>query len=525
MIPLYSTDHVRKADHYAVEKLNIPSIALMENASRSIFQIVLEKFPELNRNHLIGILCGSGNNGGDGFALARHLINNGFNVKVLVISKATNFSKDAKINFIILKELIRRTTGSSIVQYRSKRDLTKFRDCYIIFDALLGTGSKGELREPLRSIVSSVNDFDSYRIAIDVPTGLDLDSSSGDPIFNADLTITLAELKSGLFYGKGYVYSGEIEKGYIGIGDEYFSKLNVENYLIEPEDAFIGLPVKKLDVHKYSSGKVLTIAGSGSLPGAAFYTANSVINSGSGASILAFPKSIKLLAQSKLKSSVVAAYEDDSSEIFREQNIQELKDRLDWADCIAIGPGLGRDAKTVKALHVLLKKYSSKRIVIDADAIFALSNNEYKKFKLNYKVLTPHHGEFAQLLGIEIAELQNDILGYGKKFVKETGAYLALKGSPTMIFSPSGEALINTTGNPGMATFGSGDILTGIIASFISQNKIIEEAVVSAVYVHSLTADLLLQEVSEIGINADLIMNNIPHTIKFLEDSFAQIID
>ena len=341
MIPLYSGEQVRKADNYAIKQLKIPSIALMENASRSISQIVHEKFPELDYSHRIGIVCGKGNNGGDGFALARHYINEGYDVNVVSLSNGNGLTDDAKTNYNILKTLLKRYPDSSLVTFSSLQDINKLKSCYIVFDALLGTGAKGNLREPYKKIVSALNKFNSYRIAIDVPTGLDLNESAGDLIFDADLTISLGELKSGLFYGKGFVYSGEVEKGYIGIGEEYFNELEITDYLIEPEDAFLGLPLKKIDSHKYSSGKVLTIAGSGKLPGAAIFTANTTIRSGAGASILAFPESIGGVAQIKLDSSVLHAYDDKGYEYLRAQNVAELEPLLDWADCIAIGPGLG----------------------------------------------------------------------------------------------------------------------------------------------------------------------------------------
>lgn len=522
MIPLYSSSQVRKADEYAINTLKIPSIALMENASFSIYQSTLDNFPELTSDLSIGIICGKGNNGGDGFAVARHFINNGFKVHVLALTTGQQLSKDAKINADIVKKLIKQTSGSSLTVYKSPDDVNKLKSCYVIFDALLGTGAKGKLRDPYKTIVVKVNRFPSYRIAIDVPTGLDINSAAGEVIFDADLTVTLAELKSGLFYGPGYVHSGEVKKGYIGIGEEYFEKLSVEEYLVEPEDAFIGLPLKKINEHKYSAGKVLTIAGSGKLPGAACYTANSAIYGGAGASLLAFPKSVKRVAQEKLESSIVEEYDDNNKEHLTTQNITKLRSLVSWADAIAIGPGLGRERETVEAVREILSFSKGKRIVLDADGIFAISDRYYRKLSLKGMILTPHHQEFARLIEIELNDLQSNLMKYGKKFSKETGAYLVLKGAPTIIFTPKGDGLINSTGNPGMATFGSGDVLTGVIASFVAQSRSVEEALISAVYIHSLAADLLLESIAEAGITADSIMRNIPATIKFIEDSIVK---
>jgi NAD(P)H-hydrate epimerase len=169
-----------------------------------------------------------------------------------------------------------------------------------------------------------------------------------------------------------------------------------------------------------------------------------------------------------------------------------------------------------------LKKYKNKKFVIDADAVYALGNDVYKKVDLKNKVLTPHHKEFADLIGISVDELENDLLDYGKKFAQETKSFLVLKGAPTLIFNPNGECFINTTGNPGMAKFGVGDVLTGILAAFTAQTDDIESAIISAVYLHSLSGDLLLQDMTEYGISATDLMENFPYAIKFLKNSILQ---
>jgi NAD(P)H-hydrate epimerase len=339
MIPLYSTSQVRKIDDYAIAKLGIPGIVLMENASREIFEIANWKIAELNSTK-IGFVCGSGNNGGDGFAVARHFANEGYKVNVIY-------------------------TGS-------------------------GSGVKGKLREPYFSIVKIINKIKAYKIAIDIPTGLDSDKGFAEESFFADLTITLGEFKKGLFFGFGYTCSGEVEKGSIGISTDYFQQFTPMEYLIEPEDALNGLPVKRKNLHKYSAGKVLTLAGSGALPGAAVLTAKSVLKIGAGASILCFPKSVRNLIHKKLGEVVVHAYNDNNKEFLSEENVSELDEKIRWADVIAIGPGLGREMGTIEAVIKLLEKYHSKKMVIDADAVFALGRGKYRRLNLTNKILTPH---------------------------------------------------------------------------------------------------------------------------------------
>ncbi len=523
MIPLYSTDQVRQADKYAINELGLEGVVLMENAARSVFEEIMKNFPELEPEMRIGVVAGKGNNGGDAFALSRHLINYGFNVTLVLMANENELHGHAEVNYKILKNLISKVKGSKIIKFKSLKDLNAFANCFVIVDGILGTGATGSLREPYKSVVRKLNSFNAIKVAIDSPTGLDLHNARADEdTFVADLTVTFAQLKTGLFYEGGYKYAGKVVQGTIGIGNEFFEKLQIKEYLIEPEDAFVWLPVREEDANKYSAGKTLVIAGSSDVPGAAIYTTNVAIYSGSGAVFLAIPKGAKTTAQTNVNSAIVYAYEGDSGSYFSPETVSELNEKIKWADVIAVGPGLGRTEKTIEAVVKLLKKYPTKKFVLDADALFAIGKYGYKHLNLKNKVLTPHHGEFAQLLGITTDELKNNLLEYARGFATETKSFLVLKGAPTIILNPDGEVFINTVGNPGMAKFGTGDVLTGIIASFIAQNKRIEESLFSAVYLHSLDADLLADRVSELGITAEDLILNIPETIRFLNDSILR---
>ena len=520
MIPLYSTKQIRQVDQYAINKLGIPGIVLMENASREIFLKITERIGHFE-SPLIGFVCGKGNNGGDGFAAARHFSNAGYEVVVIYIGSESEFSEDSRFNFRILKKISADNKKIKLIKFSSVSVLSPLKKCDIIFDALLGSGTKGSLREPYLSIINYLNKLQSIKVAIDIPTGLNADSGFSENAFNADFTITLGQLKKGLFFGDGYLYSGEVEKGGIGIPDSFYQKFTPTEYLIEPEDAIAGIPIKAKNLHKYSAGKVLTIAGSGSLPGAAVLTATSALKIGAGASILCFPKSVRELVHKKLGEVVVKTYDDSGKEYFVERNVKELQEKIRWADVVAIGPGLGRERETQNAVVNLIEKNTARRLVIDADAIYALGKSRYKKLNLKNAILTPHHAEFAALIGISNTELKKDILKYGKTFVKTTGAFLVLKGAPTIIFTPEGDALINTTGNPALAKFGTGDVLTGFIAGLLAQQEEVEKAVITAVYIHSLAADILAKKRTKLDILATDIQNYIPQTINFLENSIV----
>ncbi len=522
MIPVYSSRQVREADKFAIDQLGISGIVLMENAARSIFEGIMTTYPDLNELDRIGIVCGKGNNGGDGFAVARQFLINGFSVEILALAEEEELAGDAKVNFQIIRKMLKYYPDSRMSIYSAPKDLNKLRTCSMIIDALLGTGTKGALRDPYDKIIDKLNDFNSYKVAIDIPSGLDVDKGTGEQVFEADLTITLAELKKGLFFEEGYSCSGEILKGSIGIGDEYFNELrDVDEYLIEPEDALDGLPEKKKNLQKYSAGKVFVIAGSEKYTGAPALTANATLRIGAGAVLLGVPESTKGIVQCKITEVVAVGYPDKAKGMLNKEAEHVISEIISWADVVAIGPGLGNSPETIEAVRGIIKnRDSSVPFVIDADAINALGGGYYKTIDLRNTIFTPHHKEFADLTGISLSELKENILEIGKEFAKQTGAYLLLKGAPSIIFNPSGEAFINTTGNEGMAKFGTGDVLTGIIAGLLSNSKEnIENGLISAVYLHSLSADLLKEEKTVYGYTANDIMENLPYAIDFLSKS------
>ncbi len=518
MIPLYNTSQIRNLDSFAIKRLRVPGIVLMENAGIGIYESILERVDNINS---IGIVCGKGNNGGDGFAVARQFSNAGFDVKVISLGTETDLSDDCKLNFNILKNLSAKRKNLKLKSYKSVKDINWLKDCNIIVDAILGSGFTGQLKEPYSVIIKSLNKLEAFKCSIDVPTGLNADTGFGDLIFNSDLTVTLGEFKKGLFIERGYEFCGEVVLKEIGIGRDYFNSINPNTYLIEPEDTYSFLPKRKKSVHKYSAGKVLSIAGSYKYPGAASLTSQSALVSGAGASILAIPESSKKLIHKNLLEVVVESYGNEKTKYFNGEVLNSLGQKIKWADVVAIGPGLGREVETMKAVKHFLLQRNFKFAVLDADALFALDKMFLEKVNLKNCILTPHLGEFSQMIGVESNLIEKDILSYGKDFAIKYKCILVLKGAPTIIFNQTGEAFINTTGNSGMAKFGTGDVLTGIISGLLSQNKNPETAAIAGTYLHSLTADLLLKEKSISNYLASDIMNNYPYTVKFLEESIV----
>jgi NAD(P)H-hydrate epimerase len=514
MIPLFSSQQIRNADRFAIEQLKIPGIILMENAARSILNCIKKRFELQNKN--ICIICGKGNNGGDGLALARHLLFEGADINVLLLSSYENLSLDAKVNYNIFSSLVKYYPKSKIILFGERKSLSFLSKADIIVDAIFGTGITGDISEPYKTVISTANKINCKKISVDIPSGLNADTGYTNFAFKADLTVTLAELKKGLFVNDGKYYSGEIEKGTIGIGDEYFSQLAVNEYLIEPEDVIAGIPKRKINANKYSAGKVLVIAGSKHFTGAPVLTAKSALKSGGGAVVIACPESIRTILQKKITEPTILPYNDGGMGILCSASLNEIKPKIKWADSIVIGPGLGRDEETLKTVWEIIHLSSTKKIIIDADAIYALRE---KIHALPNIVFTPHYKEFADLIGLSMEDFKKDILAHGREFAKSTKAFLVLKGAPTLIFNPKGKVFVNTTGNPGMAKFGVGDVLSGILGSFISTSDNIEQSIISAVYLHSLSADLLKIKKQELTYTATDIIENLHNAIKFVSNS------
>ncbi|MHC1736647.1 MAG: NAD(P)H-hydrate dehydratase [Ignavibacteriaceae bacterium] len=519
MKPLFSVRQSRELDNFAVLKLNYPSILLMENGSLTLLSLILHYNKDFTPGDKIGIVCGKGNNGGDGFALARQLVAREFNVFVLHLFDEKEFTHDSAVNFTILKSLNSKLL--TLKKFTSIKDLAILRDSRIIVDAILGTGTVGPLAEPLKSIVEKLNTFPAFKVAADVPTGLNADTGHGETIFEADLTVSLGSLKRGLFIGKGYEYCGTVEYASIGVNPDWL-EAETDDFIIEQDDFIYSMPVKKKTANKYTAGKVLTIGGSGKYFGAGEMTAFSALRVGAGASVLAIPESIRnnFLRYPEL---VIEPYPDNDFPYLSADAVVALRKRIQWADIIAVGPGLGREEETIEAVIYLINQHPGKSFVIDADALFAISKVGYNKVNLRNSVLTPHLGEFELLSGIPLSELQKDLLKAGRDFAMKTKSTLILKNAKTIHFSPDGEGFINLAGNPGLAKFGSGDVLTGVIAGLGAQtrNPVIDNrdlflSILSAVYLHSFAADCLMKKYTEFGYTATDLMNYLPKAIKKL---------
>lgn len=526
MIPLYTSGQVRQFDRDVIERSQVPSIVLMENAAKNIFHIAVSELKLNSESDIIGIVCGKGNNGGDGYALARHFLNAGYSVLLVSLFDINEHSPDARVNYSILLQSKNSYPNLELVHYKSLIDLAPLQNVTVLFEAILGSGVKGPVGAEIRPVLRKMNSVEAKKIAIDIPAGIDADTGSfsgdskddgGDTVYKADITISLAAFKRGLFFGDGFLHSGRVIPAEIGFRFDP-ELLPSEDYLIEPEDCYYSLPVKERGIHKYSGGRLLIIAGSKLYPGAAVLSAKAALKTGCGSVKLAVPASIytAIIAQLNQPELIVVQYDDQNKGYLLQESLSELREVVSESDALLIGPGLGRAEETELAVRELL--WSDVAAVLDADGINAITSG-VSDFPLNQVIMTPHPGEFSRLTGKSLDLMRRDLLSAGKSFAEENNVFLVYKDFRTVIFGDSGESFINTTGNQGLAKIGSGDVLAGLIAGFYAQYKDREKAVLSGVYLHGLAADILSANKTFYGYSASDIIQNIPEAIKLLRES------
>ncbi|MEM0380272.1 MAG: NAD(P)H-hydrate dehydratase [Desulfurococcaceae archaeon] len=458
--------------------MGIPLKLLMEAAGKSVADYIVQNI-SLDKTISILVLVGKGGNGGDGLVAARYLSRYGYRVEIL---PAYSFHEiehpDTLFNYRIVSKI------DSIVIHEPG-DLSRIRDTDVIIDALLGTGVKGELKDPIRSIVEKANSVKAgLKIAVDTPTGLNPDTGEVHGIaFKADVTITFHDIKPGLINKEEY--TGKIVVANIGIPRE------AEIY-VGPGDVLHRLPKRPRDAHKGMAGKIAVIGGSDVYTGAPFLTAYSALISGADLSYLIIPEEIRVIEASYSPELITLPYPGSYLSIDSVDIVVKYIEKYN-PHVVAIGPGLGDRSETIEAVKKLLKILLEKNIfiVLDADALKAI---EYGKDSFNYKVvLTPHRGEFKKITGIELKNNIWENASIIEKTARDLKAVVLLK-APIDIISNGFKTRLNKTGNPYMTIGGTGDVLTGLTATFLAQIKDPFTAACIAAYINGLAGDYLLKK-------------------------------
>jgi ADP-dependent NAD(P)H-hydrate dehydratase / NAD(P)H-hydrate epimerase len=482
MIPVLSREQIRALDRHAIEKCSVPSLVLMENAGRGAAEAIARELAGAGSSRLL-VVCGGGNNGGDGFVVARRLLASGRDVRVFLVASKQKLSGDARANHDAWCGI-----GGTVTEIAGDGDLPKIEaalgelgDADVVVDALLGTGLDRAVEGRLASVIQRINTATARRIALDIPSGLDANTGAvlGTAV-RAHVTITFGHLKLGLFSSNGAEHAGHVHLVDIGVPAALHLAIGHAAVVVESADVAAALGPRSLATHKGSAGHVLVVAGSVGKTGASLLVARGALRAGAGlATIATFPEAADTLDR--------RVFEEMTARIDRDRLEQSLDEQLERADVVAIGPGLGHDPDARRAVdHVVLGWNGTK--IVDADAIthFRGRASELRRAPGSL-VLTPHPGEMGRLLDRSSADVEHDRFAAIARAVELTGAVVVLKGPRTLIGAPDQVPVVNRAAAPVLATAGSGDVLTGIVAGFACSLEP-REAAFAAVHVHGLSA-------------------------------------
>ena len=531
---IVDSDTMRLLDETAIKRYGIPGLVLMENAGRGVAKIIERHFGGLTgggkplpyEGKRVSIFAGKGNNGGDGFVVARHLLNKGFNVCVYLLTRPQDVKGDAKVNMAIWEKM-----GGEVIEILSMRGIEKYKSnikhSNFIVDAIFGTGLSADVKGIQKDVIGFMNSLNKSVVSIDIPSGLDASNGRilGDCV-KATITATMAIPKIGLLVYPGVDYAGKVDVVDIGMPRELLEDKKIPWELLDNEGIRKLLKPRHGDTHKGSFGHVFVLAGSVGKTGAAAMTSCGAMRSGAGLVTLGIPKSLNPIMARKLTEVMTLPLPESPqvpplqkggkggfSGILGYEAIENIMSFMRDKRVGVIGPGLTA-AEPVRKLVSKIILESRIPLVIDADGVNCLAGDVaiLKKAKAPI-VITPHPGEMARLVDMTTKDIQEGRIGIASEFAKENEVIVVLKGARTIIAEPSGRIYINPTGNPGMATAGTGDILSGMVGGFIAQGYTPLDAANIAVYLHGLAADEVAKKKGQIGMIATDILNILPTVI------------
>lgn len=493
MKPIFTFDEIREVERKIIHDEHVPSLLLMENAGKNSCDIILKQFPDLD-DYRIYIICGKGNNAGDGFVVARQLVIKGFDVNLILMSEPEKLSGDAAINFHLLTRLD--VLKLNIMQFDEFRNSIKKNSRNFIIDAILGTGLRGNPEASYSKVIEFINETGKNRktkiVSLDVPSGLSSESNDNSFIVDADFTLTMGSMKTELLFGAGKEKSGEVYVAPIGIDDNLFWKYNLYGKrIIGKEDIKEIFPRRKISSHKYTNGKVLVVGGSKGLSGALLMSSLSALKSGAGAVVAAFPESLSAIFGRKLFDVMTMPLNETEDGTIAETGFVKFKQRFDWADCVLVGPGISQNESTKKFIHDVVKN-CPKNLVIDADALNVLADDIEvlnRRSHDNQIILTPHIGEFSKLCKHSVDDIKKNRFEIAREFSAKNKVNVVLKSETSISVDIEENIYINTIGNQLLATAGSGDILSGIIASVFAQSYDERAAMLCGNYLHGIVAE------------------------------------
>jgi hydroxyethylthiazole kinase-like uncharacterized protein yjeF len=493
-----------------------PVNVLMENAGKAVAVETRRSLGMLNKQHILCFI-GGGNNGGDGLVAARYLRELGAKVSVYLCSGRP--PDDANLKLV-------RERGITCIDAKSDKDLKQLDillgSATCVIDSLLGTGKmrplEGVFKEALEKMVAEKAKRTLFIVAVDLPSGMDADTGAVDPACPyADLTVTLAFPKPGLFIFPGAERVGKLVIAGIGIPASLADAINVE--LITHDWAGTMLPRRPLNSNKGTFGKIMTVAGSGNYIGAAYLACSSALRVGAGLVTLAAAASLPPVIASRLAEATYLPLPEEKPGIISPAAAAIVRRECAGYDIMLIGCGLGQDAATVKFVSALLGKKGLPRLVVDADALNIISKLPKWWQKLpGSAILTPHPGEMSRLCGLSVEQIQADRINTAIKFAGEWQKTVVLKGAYTVIAAPGGRCRVSPFANPGLASAGTGDILAGVIAGLAAQGLESFEAASLGVFLHGETGEQVKSEMGDTGMIASDLLQALPVTIKKLKN-------
>lgn len=500
---------MQEMDRLAIEELGIPGVVLMENAGRGVAGAFLDHFSP-SQNDTVVILCGRGNNGGDGYVVARYLRQAGFKVIVIVLSQLERVSGDARTHLEIIRKM-----GMQVYEAPNaetwKDNRTRLRSSGFIVDAIFGTGLNAPVRGFYGTVIDDINASGKPVLSIDIPSGLSADSGQvlGTAV-QADLTITFGFAKLGHMVYPGAEKTGDLIGIDIGIPDWVSDKVPQKCTLTEPAHFLNRLRHEKDDIHKGNRGHLLILAGSVGKTGAATLAALGALRAGAGLVTLGVPETLHPILEVKLTEAMTVPLPETGTGCLSLKAWEDIQTLFAGKTAVALGPGLSTHPGTVS----LVRKIASEcplPMVIDADGLNAIAGSmEVLKQTAGRTILTPHPGEMARLSNLQTSDIQKDRIAAAAGFVDACGCFLVLKGARTLVATPDGNLYVNPTGNPALASGGSGDVLTGLIAGFMARKLSLEEAAVAGPYVHGLSGDFLSARMGTSGVLAGELLDAVP---------------
>ena len=512
---------MREADRYTIDEIGIPSLVLMENAGRQVVAAI-EAAYESRLDGRVAVLCGRGNNGGDGFVVARTLLQRGIETSVFVIGTLADVRGDARTNLDILGRL-----GVTVVEIADEQSwelhFSEISQCSLIVDAILGTGLKAAVAGMMETVIADMNASDIPIVAVDLPSGLSADTPRliGDCV-DASLTVTLAAPKLPLVLPPGEAYAGDVVIADIGIPYEVIESVEGPHVeLLTPEQLRSLVEPRAADSHKGDFGRLTIVAGSIGKTGAAHLAAMGALRSGAGLVTVATPRCCLPVVASMSPVVMTVDLADDGAGTVSADGVDRLLELTQ--DVMACGPGLGRTPQVAAFVRALLDR-ATVPLVLDADALTVLADDPGRLMGREDRevIITPHPGEMARLIGASIADVQANRLEVATDFATTHRLYVVLKGHRTVIATPDGHVFINPTGNPGMATGGSGDVLTGMIAAWLAQLLDAEAACRLAVFLHGAAGDLAEAREGQVGMIATDLLDHLGEALKALIEGPAR---